>query len=204
MFRAVVQTDELEEAVDVVLPRHLRPAHGGRQPDVLAHGEVGHEVARRPLPDESDPLRPILGEGFVLEEPEVATLHLDDAGRRAVEAADEVQDRRLAGAARAHDGEELALVHVEVDAGQRHDPHVPDPVHLVGVAEAHERVLSLRPVAIRAHLVLDHSASPRSTPVTEARSIARADSASASAVAPRIAARAIPSDVQSIRNTGGG
>ena len=125
-------------------------------------------------------------------------------GRGTVEPAHQVQDRGLAGAARTDDREELRGRDVEIDAGERDDADVAHPVHLVRVAEAHERVGPLRPVAVGADDVLDHSASPRSTPVTDARRSARADSASAIAVAATMAASAMPSDTQSIRNTGGG
>ena len=61
-----------------------------------------------------------------------------------VERADQVQQRRLARAARPHDADELARVHVQVDAAQRLDPGSSFAVGLLdGLQLDHEPVLAL-------------------------------------------------------------
>ena len=52
---------------------------------------------------------------------DVVPLEADAAGCRLVDAADEIEDRRLAGAVRADDREDLALVDAEADAVDRLD-----------------------------------------------------------------------------------
>ena len=81
----------------------------------------------------------------------VAALDLDDARRGTVEAADEVQDRGLPGAARSHHREELGGMDVEVDARRATTPTSPD----VRVARRRTSASALGPVAVGADDVLD-------------------------------------------------
>ena len=61
------------------------------------------------------------------------------AGRRTVEAADEVHEGRLARARRAHDGDEVACLDVERDAAQRDDAAAVELVDAAEVACLDER-----------------------------------------------------------------
>jgi hypothetical protein len=61
--------------------------------------------------------------------------------RRRIETADQVHRRRLAGARRTHDGDELALRDRQVDAGQRMHGGVPRPVDLGDAAQLDDRRL---------------------------------------------------------------
>ena len=193
----------------------LHPARGRREPHVLHDVQVGDQVARRPLPDEPDPVAPILGELALVQTAEVAPLDLDDPGGRPIQAADHVEDRRLARAARSDDREELALADVEVDAAERDDAGVGYPIDLEDVPEPDER-LSERAdrLSASAHLGLDssggrasrgrHSASPRRTDVTEDRRSARSAASRPIAVAATIALSEIASAGQSNTRIGGG
>jgi hypothetical protein len=81
--------------------------------DVLLDGEVGHEAEL--LVDHHDP------GGLRLDrvaEGARGAGHHDLAGRRRVETADQLEERRLAGAVLAQDGVHLAGVDVDVDAVQ--------------------------------------------------------------------------------------
>ena len=80
------------------------------------------------------------------------------AGRRDVQAAQEVQERRLARAARAHEGDELARVHVEVQPLQDVDLLAAAPVALVEPARADEAL------AVAVAVDSDH-ACPRFVPI---------------------------------------
>src|ERR1043165_3879871 len=60
----------------------------------------------------------------------VFVVHDDASASRGEQAAEEVQHRRLAAARSPHDGDELALLHVQRDAAQRRHVHAPDPVDL--------------------------------------------------------------------------
>src|SRR6185503_19999887 len=210
VVRAVGETYDLEQLARGPAGRgDLDAARRRGEADVLDDVEVRHQVARRALPDEADPVAPVLGELVLIQAPEVAPLDLDGARGRTVQAADHIQDRRLARTARAHHGEELALADVEVHAAERHHAGVRDPVDLEHVPEPHERLaerarrlgaappnLGLDPPARRGAR-LAHSASPRSTEVTEERSSARSAASSPIADAAMIALSEIASAGQS-------
>ena len=103
------------------------------------------------------------------------------------------------------DGQELPPRHVEIDPTQCDHARVGDPVDLEHVPEPDQRVLITRTVELGAHLVLHaHSASPRSTPVTELRSNERIESTSATLEASAIATTTPASIRQSITSTGTG
>src|SRR5262245_27790953 len=208
VLAAVGEPHDLEELVrGPSSRRNPRAARGRRQLHVLDHVQVRHEVARGALPHEPDPLAAVVGEIVLVEPAEVATLDLDDPRGRPVEPADHVEDRRLARAARADDRDELALGDVEVDAAERHDAGVRDPVDLEHVPEPDQRAaVGARPLRRdrRADRPRAHSASPRSTEVTDERSSARSASSSPIAVAATIADSEIANDVQSTTRIGGG
>src|SRR5215207_7384720 len=216
VVRAVGEPHDLEQlAGRPARGGDLHAARGRGEPDVLDHAQVRDQVARSSLPHEAHAVSPVRGELVLVEPSQVATLDLDRAGGRAVQAADHVQDRRLARAAGAHDGQELALAHVEVDAAERDDTGVGDAIDLEHVPEPHERLaeradrlrsasqLGLDPAARRSAR-LAHSASPRSTDVTEERSSARSAASNPIADAATMALNETASAGQSNTRTGGG
>src|SRR6185503_20893799 len=72
--------------------------------------------------------------------------HADGARARHVEPAQQVQERRLARAARAHEGDELARAHVQVEPLEHVDLLAPAHVALVEPAHADERAAAAEPV----------------------------------------------------------
>ena len=111
---------------DVVHHREIR-----KQRDVLegaADADLGDPV-RRPRQD-------------------ARAFHQDVAGRRLIEPGEAVEQRGLAGAVRADQAEDLALVHVEGHAVQRDDA----AEHDADVANREQGRLSLRELCLR-HLV---------------------------------------------------
>src|SRR4029453_15133127 len=194
----------------------LHTARGRGESDVLDDVQVRHQVARGSLPHEAHAVTPVRRELVLVEPSQVATLDLDRAGGRAVESTDHVQDRRLARAARAHDRQELALAHVEVDAAECDDAGVGDAIDLVDVPDPHERLAEradrlgpapqrrLDPPARRCAGLLAHSASPRSTEVTEERRSARSAASNPIAGAATSARRGTPRPGQSNTRIGGG
>src|SRR5690606_15608325 len=85
--------------------------------DVLRGREGGHEV--EVLEDVADAAAPQPSAAVLVERVDLLARDLDRARRRRVEPAREGQERRLARARGAHDGDELAEAHLEVDAPQR-------------------------------------------------------------------------------------
>ena len=79
--------------------------------DVVAHGVVEQDGV---LGDDAD-LPPQRGQRDVAH---VVAVDQDAAAAHVEEARDQVHQRALAGAARAHDGQHLALLHLQVDVAQ--------------------------------------------------------------------------------------
>ena len=98
----------------VLEPRLVRLLAGDRQrqPDVLLCAEHGEEVEE--LEDEADVLAPQLRQVVVAERRHLGAVNGHRAGRRLVEPREDVHQRRLARARRAHDGGQLASGDVEV------------------------------------------------------------------------------------------
>jgi len=88
----------------------------GGQADVVLCGEHGDEVEG--LEDEPDVPAPEPGEAGVGQGGEILPVHEDLAGVEVGEAGDGVEKRALAGAGRAHDGDEFARGDLEVHARQ--------------------------------------------------------------------------------------
>src|SRR5581483_11849998 len=87
--------------------------------DVLLDGERGKQV--EVLKDDGDVREPEIGARVLVDRPQVAAVHRDASGGRRVEAADEIQQRRLPRAALSHDGDELAALDRERDVAQGGD-----------------------------------------------------------------------------------
>ncbi len=78
-----------------------------RQLDVLERGRAGEEVVG--LEDEADPLPTDVGAPGLVQRGHLFADEPIRARRRPVEKAENAEQRRLPGAGRAHDGEELAF-----------------------------------------------------------------------------------------------
>src|SRR5699024_4965322 len=97
-----------------------------RESDVLGRGERGDEV--EVLEDVTDLAATQRGTLLGPEAAHRGAPDLDDARVGGVEPASDVEERRLAGARRTHDGDELARTDVEVDAVERVDGILARPV----------------------------------------------------------------------------
>ena len=87
-----------------------------RQDDVLVGGQRGEQVEA--LEDEADLVAAQLRELLLLEPGDLDAVDADPAAGGLVEAGEDVHERALAGAGRAHDGREPALGDVDVDVAQ--------------------------------------------------------------------------------------
>ena len=129
---AVLEADALERlggAPAALGARHPRVDH--RQLDVLERGGARQQMEG--LEHEPDLAVADAGELVLRGVLDRLLVEAIGAGAGRVEAADQVHQRRLAAARGAHDGEVLALLDVEVDAGERADGLRP---HHVGLGEA--------------------------------------------------------------------
>ena len=102
------------------MPRRREPGL-----DVPKGGEGRNEVEL--LEDEAERAQPQVGEVAIRESSEIATFEEDVALARAVECTEQLEQCRLARAARALEGNKLAGVDLEVDAVDRADRLVPTP-----------------------------------------------------------------------------
>ena len=91
-----------------------------REGDVLEDGEVGEEAA---LLEHHPDLAAQAVEPVVVERVDVLAAHLHGAARGPQGAADELQERRLAAAAGAQDGHDLAAGDVQLEP--REHPRLP-------------------------------------------------------------------------------
>src|SRR5207247_880231 len=102
----------------------LRARHAGedhRQLDVLGGGQARDQMER--LEDEADAVTADVGQRLLVQPAHVLAGEAVGAGGRAVEAAEDVQERRLPGAGRTHHREVLAGGDLEVHVAQRvHGP----------------------------------------------------------------------------------
>jgi hypothetical protein len=107
-----------------------------RQLDVPLRRQRRHQVVE--LEDEAHvggaPRRQLAARQLI----DAPVLHDDDAVRRRVEPADQVQERRLAGSRRPHQRHEVAFRDVEVDAVEGLDPLAPAAVGLGQAADLYE------------------------------------------------------------------
>ena len=89
----------------------------------------------KPGPVAAEASSPRRRRGWLIDSPS----SVDLAGRRPVEAAEELEERDLAGAGRAHQGDELARDDRERHAAQRVDGRRTEPVALREVARLEDR-----------------------------------------------------------------
>ena len=124
------EVERLERPVGAV----RRPARvEERQGDVLEGARPREQVEA--LEDEPDAAAPDAREGRLVLRRDVHRLEQVLPAGRPVEAAEDVHERRLARARRAHDGDELSLLHREADPAQRVHLDVAQVVDLGEVAD---------------------------------------------------------------------
>ena len=111
--------EELGHALLAFLPSDATERE--RQPDRLARRHVGRQRPPVVLLDDADPRTAVLVELGSRCGRQVAPEHLEASGGRAVEAADEPQQRRLARSRRADDRGHLAGLDADVEATERRD-----------------------------------------------------------------------------------
>ena len=119
--QAVGEPDPLDEIPEELLVR-LLAGERERQRHVLLGGQHREQVEE--LEDEADVLAPDLRDVLVAQLSEPGAGDRDVAVGRAVERRQDVHQRRLAGARRAHDRRQLALLDVQRDAAKRVDRRV--------------------------------------------------------------------------------
>src|SRR6266511_3542498 len=134
----LVEADRVEERLDPPPPLGLRERslQEQRELDVLEDREDRDEVEG--LEDEADRPEPEVRECPLGEPSGVPPVHDDRPRGRRVYAADEVEERRLPGARRAGDGEELALPHLDRGVAHRRHLGLPEQVDLRDVLHRHD------------------------------------------------------------------
>jgi hypothetical protein len=111
------------------LPPARTPVHQGH-PDVVEGAGAGQQLEG--LEDEADGAVAQLGQLVLAHRGDVAAAHPQHAGRRPVEPAEQVHQRRLAGAGRPDDGGVVAALDGEGDAAEGVDR---DALELVGAGD---------------------------------------------------------------------
>ena len=143
VLRAVGDAHDAERGLDAALA--LGPRERGQQQRQLHVAEGGeHRDQVVHLEDEPDVARPPGGELRAAQPADLVPGHGDAARAGDVEAAHEVEQRGLAGAAGAHEGHEVALVHAQVHALQDVQLLGPAPVGLGDVPHDDEVVGPVR------------------------------------------------------------
>ena len=121
-----------------------------RQLDVLDRAQVRQQVAGGLLPDEPDDPAPVARPLAAADLAELVAGDDRPAGRRDLEPAEDVHQRRLAAARRADDRDHLALVDEQVEALEGDDLEVGDLEDLDEVVAADEGALAVaRPLRCR-------------------------------------------------------
>src|SRR6266540_903899 len=150
------QADQVQDPVGMI-EADARRARGPplRQPDVAVQGGVREEVARGVLQRDPDlgPAQP--GDLGVGELAEVVRADVDPPRRRAHQAGQQRDERRLAGAGGPDQGEHLARTDRQVDAGQG------DHVAGLGAVDVHHAPAGHRQTRHRAALLSPREPAPR-------------------------------------------
>jgi hypothetical protein len=120
MLGPVCEPDLFEELRGPPSCRARRaPGQQRGQLDVLDGGQLVHQVEG--LEDEADRVAAEPGQRLLAEAVDAAPLQPHLPGRRALQAAQQVQQGRLAAAARSHHGQRLSRGDVELDRVERAD-----------------------------------------------------------------------------------
>ena len=115
---AMGEPDALEKRIRAGRGVRL-PVQQTRKRDVLAYAQVRQKIEE--LKDDADFAAPVDGQLLFGQGADVAPSDGDGAGARAVDAADQVEKRRLSAAGRTHDGEKFSRRNLEIDSGQGDD-----------------------------------------------------------------------------------
>src|SRR5262245_14374644 len=151
---AVAQADDLQSRLDVTPALRLRQAgKQERELHVLERGEHGNQVVH--LEDEPDVARAPRGQLAGGHVRQLVTRDGDTAGRGHVEAAEQIEQGGLAGAARAHECHEVAGVDVEVQSLQHVDLLATAPIDLAEPARSDQAL------AVSATVDTNHQSSLR-------------------------------------------
>src|ERR1700733_11073866 len=135
------QSDFLQRLAGAPMPfpqRYRRLAVEQRQFDVLHGGRARQKIEA--LEHEADLVIAQLGQLFAVKACDIHFIQQVAAARRAVQAADDVHHRGLAGAAGAHDGHELAPANPQIDAGHGPDLYLTGDVDLGDVPKRDDRM----------------------------------------------------------------
>jgi hypothetical protein len=161
--------EQLARPAPRLAPRDAREQ--GRQLDVVGHRQVVDQVEERE--DEAELAAPQPRPAALAGVVDALAVQVDLARRRAVEPAQQVQQRRRAAAARPRHGQELAVRELEVDPVQRH--------HLGLAAAVH-------------HAQPAHVEHRRHEPSTSSQRSSRFRSASRCSAAPSSTSASVPTD----------
>ena len=135
----VLEADGLEEVHGALRALPVADACvDERQGDVLERRDAREQV--EVLEDEPDLLVARPREGIVVEAGDLLPVKLVGALRRAVEAAEDVHERRLARAGRPHQSGELALVDIRRDAVERGELLAADVIDFLDAVELYCRI----------------------------------------------------------------
>src|SRR3989441_2105111 len=146
------EADETKQRLRTRLTRRFRDArHHHRQLEVLDRGDARNQIEE--LKHEPDAVQPMLLESALVHDAQVLSLDQNLPRRRPIDAAEQIEQRRLAAAARAHDGDGLALLHFPRALAQR--------VHFFG---GHRVLLAYAFDAYVNALVFEHSLLSRGAP----------------------------------------
>ena len=137
MIHPIREADDSEGSLDVLAALGFRElGQQQRQLDVLKRSEHGNQVVH--LENESDMARAPLGELAAGHVRDLVAGDGNAAFRGHVQAAEEIEQRSLAGAAGAHEGDELALVHVEIQTLQNMNYFAAAAVGLIEPADLNQ------------------------------------------------------------------
>jgi hypothetical protein len=160
MVLAPLQADDPQRRADALTPIPARQVgQQERQLDVLEGRQDGDEVVE--LEDEPDVVGAPAGRLGVGHPADVLAADLDVARGGRIQAGDEVQQRRLARAGRSHQGEELALIHVQVEVLEHRDDDLIPPVFLVDASQDDRVLLAHRRPTLFGSVIQYLSSIPR-------------------------------------------
>ena len=129
--QAMRHAHQLQQLLRPPAPRGA-PGEQHRHLHVLHRGEVGNQVAGAVLPHEAHLLAAVADQLQARQRQQVAPGHGDLPGRGQVQAADHVEQRRLAAAAVADDRHQLGIRHLQIEALQG------DHLELRGLVDTHQ------------------------------------------------------------------
>src|SRR6266446_1080822 len=139
VVHAVGEADDAKGGFDVLAAIGSRElGEQKRELDVLESGEHGNEVVH--LKDETDVARTPLRELVAGHVSDLVAGHSDAAVRGDVKPAEQIEQGGLAGAAGAHEGDEIAFVDVEIEALQDLDFFAAAAVGFVQTADLNQAV----------------------------------------------------------------